>query len=103
MSMRTPTAVLVEPSFEAKEVLERQNRWAGYGNKTDSLRTLPSKYKVTDATCHPPIFQYGISLTYQQLLDYALHHHPVEVPENPENDDPEVIYLLSTCFYKGLR
>lgn len=99
MPLRDP-ATPVEPSFKAKEVLERPRRWTGSGKKTNALKTLPSKYVVTDLTCYPPLFQYGFGPTYQRLLDYALQHNLVEVPENRENEDPQdirgglIIYAL---------
>ncbi|KAK0434305.1 hypothetical protein EV421DRAFT_1840546 [Armillaria borealis] len=86
---------------EAKDTMKRQRRWACFGNRTRSMKTLPEVYRVTGPACNPPVFQYGFGLTFQRLIDYALQHHIVEVPENPENDDPEDIrgglIIFSLC------
>ncbi|KAK0470194.1 uncharacterized protein EV420DRAFT_1256907 [Desarmillaria tabescens] len=55
------------------------------------MEVLPEEYRVTDPTCHLPVFQYDFGLTFQKFLNYALQHNLVLVPENPENNDPKDI------------
>ncbi|KAK0218285.1 hypothetical protein EDD85DRAFT_797677 [Armillaria nabsnona] len=62
-------------------------------DKKDGLQAerrcyVPSQDKFTDSTNRPLVFRYSFGISFQQLLDYALHHHVVEVPKNPESDDP---------------
>ncbi|SJL01457.1 uncharacterized protein ARMOST_04779 [Armillaria ostoyae] len=65
-------------SFEARDAMKRRRKSGNSSGGIQSVRV-------------PPAFRYGFSLTFQQLIDSALQHHIVEVPENPENDDPKDI------------
>ncbi|KAK0444018.1 hypothetical protein EV421DRAFT_1801573 [Armillaria borealis] len=95
----TTVAALVQGDayFETEEIYRRQLRWTGFGTRTQPMRDLPSKYKVTDPEYPSCRYQYGFGVTYQWLINYARHHNLIE---EPKGDDPEdnraslVVYSL---------